>query len=60
MQMRDIGLHTPGAKLLSHAIRNDPQTLVAGNSITQLHLNVGKELVLCDPSAAMINDDVAT
>src|SRR5215207_10790556 len=58
MQMRHIRFQTSRAKWIAHAIGDDSKALVAFYLTAQLHLNICQELVLADPSIAVINDDV--
>ena len=45
MQMWDIRFQATRAKLLTYAISNYRQTLIAVDGISYFHLNIGKELV---------------
>src|SRR5512134_2606094 len=54
MQMRNVRLGAPGAKLLTQAVRDHANSLVARNRVADFHLDVGKELVFRGPTVAMV------
>jgi hypothetical protein len=59
MEMWDVGINAPQTKPIAHTIRDNSQTLIALNRLTQTHLNVPEELILRDPSVTMIENDMA-
>ena len=58
MHMRDVWLLTARAKLVTNAIRKNPEALVASHGVADVYLDVRQKLIFCYPAVAMVDPDM--